>query len=358
MRQNFKMLRWGAIFFALIALFAVACSDSSDDDATASGGDTLQTVLDRGELKCGVKDSQPGFGFLEPDGTYSGNDVEYCRALAAALFGDPSKVEFVLAGAADRFELLASGEIDVLIRTTTWTLSRDADLNADFTSTTFYDGQGMMVKADSGIQTLADLDGSNISVTTGTNTESNLETAFRAAGLDYTPVAVADDPATLAAFTGGQCDGWTADKANLAGQRANYPDGPDAVRILAETMSKEPLGPATRDNDSEWHDVVQWVVFGMIAAEELGVNSGNVDAMASSPPNAAVATLLGVGIDGGAAPEDLLGLNVTFMQDVLKAVGNYGEVYERTLAPIGLERAGSLNALWTEGGLIYAPPFR
>ncbi len=358
MRRKSTLLRCGTIFLAAIALFAVACSDSSDDDDDAGGGDTLSTVIDRGELKCGVKDSQPGFGFLEPDGSYSGNDIEYCRALAAALFGDPSKVEFVPAGAADRFELLASGEIDVLIRTTTWTLSRDADLNSDFTSTTFYDGQGMMVKSDSGIETLADLDGANICVTTGTTTESNLETAFRAAGLEYTPVAVADDPATLAAFTGGQCDGWTADKSNLAGQRANYPDGPDAVRILAETISKEPLGPATRDNDSEWHDVVQWVVYGMIAAEELGVDSGNVEAMVSSPPNADVATLLGVGIDGGAAPEGLLGVDVTFMQDVLKAVGNYGEVYERTLAPIGLERAGSLNALWTEGGLIYAPPFR
>lgn len=359
MRKKATLIRWGIVLFAAIGLFALACSNSSDDGGDASsGGDTLQTVLDRGELKCGVKDSQPGFGFLEPDGSYSGNDIEYCRAIAAALFGDATKVEFVPASASDRFELLASGEIDVLIRTTTWTLSRDADLNSDFTSTTFYDGQGMMVKADSGINTLADLDGANICVTTGTTTESNLETRFRAEGIAYTPVAVADDPATLAAFTGGQCDGWTADKSNLAGQRANYPDGPDAVRILAETMSKEPLGPVTRDNDSEWHDVVQWVVFGMITAEELGVNSGNVEAMASSPPNADVARLLGVASDGGAAPEDLLGINVTFMQDVLKAVGNYGEVYDRTLTPIGLERAGSLNALWTEGGLIYSPPFR
>ena len=354
------MPRIAVVAVAALGLFALGCSD--DDDAAAGGGGggggTLAAVVDRDELKCGVKETQPGFGFLEPDGTHSGNDAEFCRAVAAAVLGDSGKVEFILASAADRFALLASGEIDVLIRTTTWTLSRDADLNGDFTTTTFYDGQGMLVRSDSGITSLAGLDGGNICVTTGTTTESNLDDRFNALGLSYTPVAIADDAAALAAFTAGQCDGWTADKSNLAGQRSNFPEGEDAVTVLAETMSKEPLGPLTRDDDSEWHDIVQWVVFGMINAEELGVTSQNVSSMASSPPNASVARLLGVGLDDGAAPEPVLGIDADFMQAVLAQIGNYGEVYARTLEPIGLTRAGSLNALWTEGGLIYGPPGR
>ena len=351
------MLRVGFVAILMLGLVALACNDD-DDDGGNGGGDTLSEVLDRGELKCGVKDSQPGFGFLQPDGTFAGNDVEFCKAVAAAVLGDANDVEFVPASAADRFELLASGEIDVLIRTTTWTLSRDADLNADFTSTTFYDGQGMLVKADSGITSLQGLDGANICVTTGTTTEGNLNDRFNALGLSFTAVAVADDSAAIAAFGAGQCDAFTGDKGNLAGQKANFPGGSDTVVILPETMSKEPLGPVTRDDDSEWHDVVQWVVYGMINAEELGVNSSNVSQMAANPPTAAIARLLGVGFDGGSAPEGVLGIDVDFMQDVLAQVGNYGEVYARTLEPIGLEREGSLNALWTNGGLIYAPPGR
>lgn len=340
------------VAFAAVGLIALACADGG------GGGDTLKTVLDRGELKCGVKDSQAGFGILQPDGTYAGNDIEYCKAIAAAVLGNANLVEYVPASAGNRFELLASGEIDVLIRTTTWTLSRDADLNADFTSTTFYDGQGMMVKSESRINSLADLDGATICVTTGTTTESNLNDRFEALGLSYTAVAVADDAATLAAFTAGQCDGWTADKSNLAGQRSTYPDGPDAVRILGETMSKEPLGPVTRDNDTEWHDIIQWVVYGMIAADELGVTSQNVDAMAANPPSIEIARLLGVGDTDPADQAYGLGIDDDFMQNVLRQVGNYDEVYKRTLEPIGLLRAGSSNDLWTRGGLIFAPPFK
>lgn len=358
-------IRWYRIAIVALAAFALlllACSGDDDDGGSSSG--ILKEVQDRGELRCGVKETQPGFGFLEPDGTHSGNDVEFCRAVAAAVLGDASKVEFVAASADARFELLSSGEIDVLIRTTTWTASRDADLGGDFVSTTFYDGQGMMVKADSGITSLADLAGSTICVSSGTTTEGNLDDQFTARGIPYTPLAFSGDGADteiLAAFSEGRCDGWTADKSNLAGQRDKYPaaaGGPGAVMILGETMSKEPLGPVTPDGDSQWHDVVQWVVYGMIIADELGITSQNVSQAAAAPANRDVARLLGVGIDGG-EPEDFgLGIDVDFMQDVLSQVGNFNEVWERTLTPIGLTREGSVNASWLEGGAIYAPPMR
>ena len=354
-----RYLVLGVAIVAVFGLLAAACGDDDDGgDGDSASGNTLKTVQDRGKLLCGVKDSQPGFGYLESDGSYTGNDIEYCKAVAAAVFGDANAVEYVLASADNRFELLSSGEIDVLIRTTTWTASRDAALGADFTSTTFYDGQGMMVKVDSPIQSIDDLDVATICVTSGTTTESNLADQMAQRGLDYTPLGFADDTENLAAFAEGRCDAWTGDKSNLAGQRANYTEGPDALRILPDTLSKEPLGPATRDNDSQWHDVVQWTVFGLMTAEELGVTAGNVDDMAANPPNIAVARLLGVGFEGAEPADFGLGIDVDFMQDVIAAVGNFGEIYDRTLAPIGLDRAGSVNDLWTRGGLIYPPPMR
>ena len=252
----------------------------------------VETVRDRGTLKCGVKESQRGFGFLEPDGSYSGSDVEFCRAVAAAVLGDAGAVEFVPASAADRFELLDSGEIDVLIRTTTWTSGRDTSLNGSFAQITFYDGQGILVRSESDFQSLTDLQGATICVTGGTTTEANLEDRLSAANVAYTALTFEGDPEILAAFSEGRCDAWTADKSNLVGQRAGYPKedgGPDAVRILGVTLSKEPLGPVTRDGDTEWFDIVNWTVLGMIAAEELGVSSGNVAAQASNPSNIDIA---------------------------------------------------------------------
>lgn len=354
------LLRWAVLAVAAIGLLAIACSsdDDGDGDNGTAAGNTLQTVMDRGELKCGVKDSQPGFGNLEDDGSYSGIDVEFCKAVAIAVLGDSSAVDYVLATADNRFELLASGEIDVLIRTTTHTLSRDADLDGDFGVTLFYDGQGMMVKVDSGFNTLSDMDGATICVTTGTTTEQNLNDAFEAIGAEYTPLAVADDAGSLENFLSDRCDGWTGDKGNLAGQRSAYPDdggGPEALKILSETMSKEPLAPVTRDNDSQWFDIVNWVSLGTIAAEELGVNSGNVAAQVSSPSSAEAGRLLGVESTIG----DFLGLDSnTFMQDVISELGNYGEIYDRTVEQVGIPRAGSLNELWTNGGLLYSPPVR
>ena len=343
-----------------IGLMATACGGGDDD---GDNGGTLDEVLDRGHVVVGVKDSQPGFGNLEPDGTFSGQDVEFAHALAAALFGAADDVEFVVASASDRFELLASGEIDVLIRTTTWTSSRDIDLNSQFVATTFYDGQGILVRSDSPFQSVTDLQGATICVTGGTTTEINLESRLAELGVDHTALSFEGDPEILAAFSAGRCDAWTADKGNLAGQRANFPDddgGSESVRILPETLSKEPLGPVVRDGDTEWFDVVQWVVFGTMIADELDVTSGNVTQMAANPPSQAVANLLGASFDGApvVAFGTSLGLSATFMQDVIAQVGNFDEIYERTIAEIGLARAGSLNDLWTRGGLIFAPPIK
>ena len=346
---------------ALMVIGLVAAACGADDDGDSS--DTLGDVLDRGNIVVGVKDSQPGFGNLEPDGSFSGQDVEYARALAAALFGNANNVEFIVASASDRFELLSTSEIDVLIRTTTWTSSRDIDLASQFVVTTFYDGQGILVRADAPFQSVADLQGATICVTGGTTTEINLESRLAELGVEHTALSFEGDPEILAAFSAGRCDAWTGDKGNLAGQLANFPEdegGPQSVRILPETLSKEPLGPVVRDGDTEWFDVVQWVVFATMVAEELGVTSGNVTAMAADPPSQDIANLLGVSFDGAPvfAFGASLGLNATFMQDVLFQVGNYGDIYARTLEPIGLARAGSFNDIWTRGGLIYAPPIR
>ena len=357
------LLRWAVLAIAAIGLIAIACTSDDDGDGDGDGdsasmtGETLQTVLDRGELKCGVKNSQPGMGNLDSDGTFTGFDIEFCKAIAAAVFGDSSKVEYVPAGAGDRFELLGSGEIDVLIRTTTWVFQRDVELSSTFATTTFYDGQGMMVKAESAFNSLADMDGATICVTTGTTTEQNLDDAFAAVGNSYTPLAIEDDAGSQENFIADRCDGWTGDRSNLAAQKSVYPaegGGPDALRVLPEVMSKEPLGPVTRDGDDQWSQIVNWVVLGMIAAEENGVTQSNVAAQASSPNNAEVGRLLGNDLKMGT----LLGLDRdTFMQDVIAQVGNYGEAYDRTIGLL-LPREGSANALWTEGGLIYAPPVR
>ena len=344
---------------AALALVALAACGGDDDGAQES---TLDVILDRGNLICGIKADTPGFGVLAPDGTAEGNDVEYCHALAAAVFGDSSKVEFKEATSANRFELLAAEEIDVLIRTTTWTASRDADLNVAFAPTTFYDGAGIMVKADAGISSVTELDGATVCILDGTSTQGAVSDFFTEQGLEYEELTFQANPELRAAFISDQCDAWSSDKSQLGGHQFTLKtdDGLDAV-VLPETLSKEPLGPSVRDNDSEWEDVVRWVVNGMIIAEEQGVTKANVGTMAQNPPNNTVARLLGVGFDGGAPSNLGIGhgkIDSTFMQDVIKAVGNYGEAYDATLERVGLVRAGSLNASYTDGGLIYSPPMR
>lgn len=317
-------------------------------------GVTLEAVKARGVLICGSNSQVPGFGYIDANGEFSGIDVDYCRALAAAIFGDPSKVEFRPVTAAERFTALQSGEIDILSRNTTWTLTRDSELAGNFTATTFYDGQGMMVPVETGFTSLQDLDGGTVCVQTGTTTELNLADVMSALGISYTPAVFEDADSTFAAYSEGRCDAVTTDKSGLVARRAVLPD-PSAHVILDVTMSKEPLGPMVRHGDDQWFDIAQWTVFAMIAAEEYGVTSANVDSVRSSTTEPEVLRLLGVEGEMGAK----LGLDNDWAYNIIKLVGNYAEVYDRNLGPnTPTYIPRGLNSLYTEGGLLYAPPVR
>ncbi len=318
-------------------------------------GSTLQIVRDRGVLLCGGNANVPGFGYLDPDtNEYAGFDIDSCRAVAAAVLGDAEALEIRATSGTDRFPVLQSGEVDLLSRNTTWTVSRDTSLGFNFAPTTFYDGQGMMVRKDSGIEKLEDLEGGTICVQQGTTTEKNLADVFRVLGVDYEPVVLPDSPSVTSAYDEGRCDGFTTDKSSLLSQFPMLANADDHV-ILEVTMSKEPLGPLVRHGDDQWFDIVKWVTFGTFQAEELGITSANVEEMAATSEDPVVRNLLGVEGDLGQA----LGLDNDFMVDVIKQVGNFGEIYERHLGPdtiFNLDRG--VNALWTDGGLIYSPPFR
>ncbi|HJQ76542.1 MAG TPA: amino acid ABC transporter substrate-binding protein [Acidimicrobiia bacterium] len=360
------------VALAALTLVFAACTDAGGGDgstttAEAGGegdapGETLGAVQDRGTLNCGVNNAVPGFGFVDADGNFSGFDIDYCRAVATAVLGDPEAVEYIELTAQQRFTALASGEIDVLIRNTTWTATRDGSEGATFATTTFYDGQGMMVRAGE-FDSIDDMADTTICVLTGTTTELNLATRF--ADIPYTPLTFDDNEQLQAAFIEGQCDGWTSDKSQLAGVRSAWPEaegGPEALVVLDETFSKEPLGPVTRDGDTEWAQIVDWVVIATMAAEELGIDSTNVDSFADTD-NAEIRRLLGLEIEddeGNTTTFDPgLGLDPGWAADVITEVGNYAEIYDRNVGPdtaLGLERG--LNALWTEGGLHYPPPYR
>jgi general L-amino acid transport system substrate-binding protein len=318
-------------------------------------GETLQAIQERGRLICGVNGQLPGFSFLNPDGTYSGFDADFCRALAAAIFGDASKVEFRPTTTQERFTVLQTGEIDVLMRNTTWTEVRDTELGLNFTATTFYDGQGIMVPADSGITTLQDLAGGTICVQKGTTTELNLADVMATNGIEYTPAVFDDVNATYGAYAEGRCDAATSDKSQLSSvAKALMPD-PDNHVIMDLTLSKEPLGPAVRHGDDQWFDIVRWTVFATVAAEEYGITSANAEEMLGSTENPEFRRFLGVEGDLGLK----LGLTNDWAYNVVKLVGNYGEIYERNLGegtPTYIPRG--LNSLYTDGGVLYAPPFR
>lgn len=322
--------------------------------APAGYGVTLETVKARGNLICGVNSQVPGFGYIDADGNFSGIDVDYCRALAAAIFGDVSKVEFRPVTAAERFTALQSGEIDVLSRNTTWSLVRDTELGGNFVHTTFYDGQGMMVPADSGITSLQDLAGGTVCVQTGTTTELNLADVMASLGVSYTPAVFEDADSTFAAYAEERCDAVTTDKSGLVSRRTVLSD-PSAHVILDVTMSKEPLGPMVRHGDDQWFDIAQWTVFAMIAGEEFGITSANVDDVRSGTTSPEVMRLLGLESDMGLK----LGLDNDWGYNILKLVGNYEEVYNRSLGPdTPTYIPRGLNSLYTEGGLLYAPPVR
>ncbi|MDQ3974460.1 MAG: amino acid ABC transporter substrate-binding protein, partial [Actinomycetota bacterium] len=318
----------------------------------------LDRVRSRGELVCGVNAEVPGFGFTDEQGNFSGFDVDYCKVIAAAVLGDAEAVEFRPLSTEQRFTALQAGEIDVLSRNTTYTASRDGSEGAAFVTTTFYDGQAMMVKADSEFQRLEDMQDTAICVLSGTTTELNLASRFAAGRIAYQPVPFEDNETLQQAFEQDRCDGWTSDRSQLAGVRSNRPN-PAELRILDEIFSKEPLGPLVRDGDQDWYDAVNWAVIATIQAEEFGVTSRNVEQMKDSD-NPEVRRFLGQpGGDDNTVFDPGLGLDPAFAVDVVSQVGNYGEIYDRNVGPdtpLGLERG--LNALWTDGGLHYAPPYR
>ena len=317
-------------------------------------GGRLDTVKGRGTLICGVNGGLPGFSNLEADGTFSGFDADFCRAIAAAVFGDPEAVEFRGLSTQERFTALQTGEIDVLIRNTTWTFNRDVELGMTFGPTTFYDGQGMMVHADLGVTTLEELDGGTVCVQTGTTTELNLADQMNRRGIAYEPVVFDEIDPTYAAYEEGRCDAVTSDRSQLVGRRSAMAD-PSAHVLLDVAMSKEPLGPLTLQGDSQWSDVVAWTVFGVIAAEEKGITSANVDTFADTT-DPEIQRMLGIGDSNLGAQ---LGLENDWLARVIRAVGNYGEIYERNLGPdTPLNIARGPNELWTNGGLLYSPPFR
>jgi general L-amino acid transport system substrate-binding protein len=353
------MHKWVFLFALLISLIltaviTVACTASELTIAkpTDHPGNTLTTVLNRGSLICGVNGQLPGFSFADSRGDYSGIDADYCRAIAAALFDDPRKVEFRSLSAQERFTALTTGEVDVLIRNTTWTMNRDAVLGLEFLPPIFYDGQGMMVTAASGVKDIRQLNNATICVQSGTTTEQNLTDRFRQLNVPFTPVILSDSDTLYTAFVQGRCQAVTSDRSQLTIQRQKLAS-PDSYVILDQVISKEPLAPVVRDQDSKWANALKWIIYGSFQAEELGIAQANLSQFTTSP-DPEVKRLLGkegtLGSDVGLPTND-------FVARLIRAVGNYGDIYERNLGkPFKLARG--LNNLWTKGGLIYSPPFR
>lgn len=314
----------------------------------------LATVLGRKKLICGINGTLAGFSTLEASGDYSGLDAEFCRAMAAALFNDTKAVEFRKLNTTERFAAVQSGEVDVVFRNTTFTLGRDTATGMDFGPTTFYDGGGMMVPKKSNIKKLEDLNGATVCVLTGSTNEQVLSDVFRARNIKFTPLTFTEAPPLYKAYDEGRCDAVTSDKSQLAGQRASLLSKPDDHEKMVDTLSKEPLGPMIAQNDSQWRDVMVWTVYATFYAEELGITSKNVDDMKKSDdPN--IKRLLGV---SGTLGKDMALTNDAFYQ-IIKLVGNYGEIYERTLGPATkFNVPRGLNLPYTKGGLQYSPPFR
>jgi general L-amino acid transport system substrate-binding protein len=353
-----------------ILTFAVAgCGDDDDDGGGGDGteaagainevqaGDSiLDTVIANDSLRCGVRDDLPGFNSVDESGDHVGFDADFCRVIAAGVLGDATKVEFVDVETDARFTALQSGEIDVLSRNTTWTASRDGVEGVTFLHPTFYDGQGMMVAADSGFTSLDDMDGAVICVAGGTTTEGNVATEFARRGLGVDVQSFPDVETLQTNFEQGGCDGWTSDTSQLVGLRSNYPEGPDALVILEEIFSKEPLSPAVIDGDTRWAQAVRWTIYATIQAEEFGITADNAGDMQANSENPSIRQFLGGENEDGTVLDPGLGLAADFAFNIVDQVGNYGEIFEANLAPLGIERG--VNALWIDGGLQYAPPYR
>lgn len=351
-KYNFLLL----VVILLVMPIAACRSRSSDKTADAqgaSGSALFNKVKSRGKLVCGVSGNLPGFSFVDKTGKYSGLDVDVCRAVAVAVFDNPDAVEFRNLNAKERFTAVQAGEVDLLSRNTTVTLSRETSNGMDFSPITFYDGQGIMVKKASGIKSLKDFQGKSICVQTGTTTEQNLSDAMRKNNVKYTPIVFEEVNPTFEAYAQGRCQGVTSDRSQLVSRRSVLPDADNHI-LLTETMSKEPFAPAVAKGNPQWSDLVRWTVYALIEAEEQGIDSKNVDQkLTSTDP----VTKRFLGTEGELGKS--LGLTNDFAVRVIKKVGNYGEVYNRNLGPstpFKLERAQ--NNIWSKGGLMYSPPFR
>ena len=334
----------------LIALLPGALALAQDIGAP---GPVTQSVLARGKLVCGANAHLVGFGAVNSAGQYQGFDIDICRAVAVALLGDANAISFRPLVGAERQAALQGGEVDMLSRNTTWTLSRDAVWGAIFGPTTFYDGQGIGTRVASGIDSIEDLDGASICVGQGSTTELNITDAVLARGLDTAILVFPDAISAWQAYFDGRCEAWTSDKSALLARHASAPE-PEVHKILEITLSKEPLGPVSPQSDPQFAEIIAWTVFGLLTAEEHGITSANVDDFLDSD-DPSIQRLLG---QGGNASGSYLGIANDFMVEVIRQVGNYGEIFARNLnvPPFNLERG--INALWTEGGLMYAPPFR
>ncbi len=330
---------------------ALALTGPASAQAPASGSATLDAVRSRGQLACGVSGDVPSFSLPDSQGVMRGIDADYCRAIAAAVLGDENKVKYVPLTTQNRFTALQSGGVDVLVRETTWTLGREASLGLEFTGINFYDGTGFMVKKSAGITAAKQLDGATICVQPGTSTELAIADYFRGNNMKFTPIEIADLQQIQQAFFSGRCDVYSTDSSALAATRFTQGSKAADYVLLPELISKEPLGPSVRKGDDKWFDVVRWVGFALLDAEEHGVNSKNVDDMVKSD-NPDIRRLLGV--DGDLGKE--LGIDNKWAYNAIKQVGNYAEIWDRDMAPMGIPRG--LNRLWKDGGLMYSPPLR
>ena len=335
-----------------VALFLVGCNTTKSIKIEQEVG-LLKTVQERGYLICGVNAGLPGFSAQDDAGNWSGLDVDFCKAVAAGVFGDSSKVEFVGLNAAQRFPTLASKEIDVLARNTTWTISRDVNLMFEFAGVNYYDGQGFLIPTELDIKSAKELDGAFVCITKETTSELNLNDYFSENNMQYKPIYVEGNKDAKAKLFAGDCDVFTTDASGLASARAGAED-PSKWMVLPEIISKEPLGPLVRQGDQEWEDIIRWTHFIMINAEEAGITMYNVDSMLDSK-NKEVLRILGE--EGYIGP--MLGVGMKFGYNIIKQVGNYGESFERNVGPqtpLALERG--LNNLWKNGGVMYVPPIR